>query len=51
MVAANQKKRAITALVIFSIVVLAVLTITCLLTHCYQVRKHCEWCWAPSASM
>lgn len=51
MVASNQEKRAITALVIFSIVVLAVLTIACVLTHCYQVRKHCEWCWAPSASM
>ncbi|XP_038962998.1 protransforming growth factor alpha isoform X1 [Rattus norvegicus] len=43
-VAASQKKQAITALVVVSIVALAVLIITCVLIHCCQVRKHCEWC-------
>uniref|UniRef100_A0A673SW66 Transforming growth factor alpha n=1 Tax=Suricata suricatta TaxID=37032 RepID=A0A673SW66_SURSU len=45
-VAASQKKQAITALVVVSIVALAVLIITCVLIHCCQVRKHCEWCQA-----
>ncbi|MBZ3876711.1 Protransforming growth factor alpha [Sciurus carolinensis] len=43
-VAASQKKQAITALVVVSIVALAVLIIACVLIHCCQVRKHCEWC-------
>ncbi|KAL6086123.1 hypothetical protein STEG23_002160, partial [Scotinomys teguina] len=43
-VAASQKKQAITALVVVSIVALAVLIITCVLIHCCHVRKHCEWC-------
>ncbi|XP_060024936.1 protransforming growth factor alpha [Lagenorhynchus albirostris] len=43
-VAASQKKQAITALVVVSIVALTVLIITCVLIHCCQVRKHCEWC-------
>uniref|UniRef100_A0A4W2IPD0 Transforming growth factor alpha n=1 Tax=Bos indicus x Bos taurus TaxID=30522 RepID=A0A4W2IPD0_BOBOX len=43
-VAASQKKQAITALVVVSIVALAVLIITCVLIHCCEVRKHCEWC-------
>ncbi|XP_057598972.1 protransforming growth factor alpha isoform X3 [Hippopotamus amphibius kiboko] len=51
-VAASQKKQAITALVVVSIVALAVLIITCVLIQprslylcsCCQVRKHCEWC-------
>lgn len=43
-VAASQKKQAITALVVVSIVALAGLIITCVLIHCCQVRKHCEWC-------
>uniref|UniRef100_A0A7N9CY70 EGF-like domain-containing protein n=2 Tax=Catarrhini TaxID=9526 RepID=A0A7N9CY70_MACFA len=43
-VAASQKKQAITALVVVSIVALAVLIITCVLIHCCQVRKRCEWC-------
>ncbi|XP_029334077.1 protransforming growth factor alpha [Mus caroli] len=43
-VAASQKKQAITALVVVSIVALAVLIITCVLIHCCQLRKHCEWC-------
>ncbi|XP_012877921.1 PREDICTED: protransforming growth factor alpha [Dipodomys ordii] len=43
-VAASQKKQAITALVVVSIVALAVLIITCVLIHCCQVRKHCDWC-------
>ncbi|CAH7488188.1 Tgfa [Phodopus roborovskii] len=43
-VAASQKKQAITALVAVSIVALAVLIITCVLIHCCHVRKHCEWC-------
>uniref|UniRef100_H0WV41 Transforming growth factor alpha n=1 Tax=Otolemur garnettii TaxID=30611 RepID=H0WV41_OTOGA len=43
-VAASQKKQAITALVVVSIVALAVLIISCVLIHCCQVRKHCEWC-------
>uniref|UniRef100_A0A2K6S3J5 Transforming growth factor alpha n=1 Tax=Saimiri boliviensis boliviensis TaxID=39432 RepID=A0A2K6S3J5_SAIBB len=43
-VAASQKKQAITALVVVSMVALAVLIITCVLIHCCQVRKHCEWC-------
>ncbi|XP_053056704.1 protransforming growth factor alpha isoform X2 [Acinonyx jubatus] len=45
-VAASQKKQAITALVVVSIVALAVLIIACVLIHCCQVRKHCEWCQA-----
>uniref|UniRef100_A0A9L0SZL4 Transforming growth factor alpha n=1 Tax=Equus caballus TaxID=9796 RepID=A0A9L0SZL4_HORSE len=43
-VAASQKKQAITALVVVSVVALAVLIIACVLIHCCQVRKHCEWC-------
>ncbi|XP_024612158.1 protransforming growth factor alpha isoform X3 [Neophocaena asiaeorientalis asiaeorientalis] len=43
-VAASQKKQAITALVVVSVVALTVLIITCVLIHCCQVRKHCEWC-------
>ncbi|XP_023588626.1 protransforming growth factor alpha isoform X1 [Trichechus manatus latirostris] len=43
-VAASQKKQAITALVVVSIVALGILIITCVLIHCCQVRKHCEWC-------
>ncbi|XP_036118610.1 protransforming growth factor alpha isoform X1 [Molossus molossus] len=43
-VAASQKKQAITALVVVSVVALAGLIITCVLIHCCQVRKHCEWC-------
>ncbi|XP_006909571.1 protransforming growth factor alpha isoform X1 [Pteropus alecto] len=43
-VASSQKKQAITALVVVSIVALAGLIITCVLIHCCQVRKHCEWC-------
>ncbi|XP_064125136.1 protransforming growth factor alpha [Loxodonta africana] len=43
-VAASQKKQAITALVVVSIVALGILIITCVLIHCCEVRKHCEWC-------
>lgn len=43
-VAASQKKQAITALVVVSIVALAVLIVTCVLIHCCHIRKHCEWC-------
>ncbi|XP_059515480.1 protransforming growth factor alpha isoform X1 [Myotis daubentonii] len=43
-VAASQKKQAITALVVVSVVALAGLIITCVLIHCCQVRKYCEWC-------
>ncbi|XP_006882436.1 PREDICTED: protransforming growth factor alpha [Elephantulus edwardii] len=43
-VAASQKKQAITALVVVSVVALAGLIITCVLIHCCQVRKHCKWC-------
>nr|XP_045009565.1 protransforming growth factor alpha [Jaculus jaculus] len=43
-VAASQKKQAITALVVVSIVALAALIITCVLIHCCQLRKHCVWC-------
>ncbi|XP_037662538.1 protransforming growth factor alpha [Choloepus didactylus] len=43
-VAASQKKQAITALVVVSVVALAVLIIACVLIHCCQVRKHCERC-------
>ncbi|XP_043845213.1 protransforming growth factor alpha isoform X3 [Dromiciops gliroides] len=43
-VAANQKKQTITALVVVSIVALVVLIGVCVLIHCCRIRKPCEWC-------
>uniref|UniRef100_A0A674IH30 Transforming growth factor alpha n=1 Tax=Terrapene triunguis TaxID=2587831 RepID=A0A674IH30_9SAUR len=43
-VAANQKKQTITALVVVSVVASVVLIVACVLIHCCQIRKHCEWC-------
>ncbi|KYO44137.1 protransforming growth factor alpha [Alligator mississippiensis] len=43
-VAANQKKQTITALVVVSVVASVVLIVVCVLIHCCRVRKHCEWC-------
>ncbi|XP_045150019.1 protransforming growth factor alpha [Echinops telfairi] len=45
-VAASQKKQAITALVVVSLVALAVIRHRLCLCSCCQVRKHCEWCHA-----
>uniref|UniRef100_A0A8C3F845 Transforming growth factor alpha n=1 Tax=Chrysemys picta bellii TaxID=8478 RepID=A0A8C3F845_CHRPI len=43
-VAANQKKQTITALVVVSVVASVILIVACVLIHCCQIRKHCEWC-------
>uniref|UniRef100_K7G2F7 Transforming growth factor alpha n=1 Tax=Pelodiscus sinensis TaxID=13735 RepID=K7G2F7_PELSI len=43
-VAANQKKQTITALVVVSVVASVVLIVACVLIHCCRIRKHCEWC-------
>ncbi|XP_074837781.1 protransforming growth factor alpha [Carettochelys insculpta] len=43
-VAANQKKQTITALVVVSVVASVVLIAACVLIHCCRIRKHCEWC-------
>ncbi|KAM9068209.1 protransforming growth factor alpha isoform 2-T2 [Sarcophilus harrisii] len=43
-VAANQKKQTITALVVVSIVALVVLIGICVLIHCCRIRRPCEWC-------
>ncbi|XP_062452863.1 protransforming growth factor alpha [Rhea pennata] len=43
-VAANQKKQTITALVVVSVVASVVLIVVCVLIHCCRVRKRCEWC-------
>uniref|UniRef100_A0A8C6ZI41 Transforming growth factor alpha n=1 Tax=Nothoprocta perdicaria TaxID=30464 RepID=A0A8C6ZI41_NOTPE len=43
-VAANQKKQTITALVVVSVVASAVLIAVCVLIHCCRLRKPCEWC-------
>ncbi|NP_001088773.1 transforming growth factor alpha L homeolog precursor [Xenopus laevis] len=43
-VAANNKKQTITALVVVSIVATAVLIGTCMLIHCCRIRKQCQWC-------
>ncbi|XP_065515329.1 protransforming growth factor alpha isoform X3 [Lathamus discolor] len=46
-VAANQKKQTITALVVVSVVASALLIGVCVLIHCCRLRKHCQWCRAP----
>ncbi|XP_077325578.1 protransforming growth factor alpha [Lithobates pipiens] len=43
-VAANQKKQTITALVVVSVVATALLIVACILMHCCSWRKQCEWC-------
>ncbi|XP_063301655.1 protransforming growth factor alpha isoform X2 [Pelobates fuscus] len=43
-VAENQKKQTITALVVVSVVATAVLVLACVLIHCCRFRKQCEWC-------
>ncbi|KAM4675575.1 protransforming growth factor alpha [Discoglossus pictus] len=43
-VAANQKQQTITALVVVSVVATAVLIGACVLIHCCNLRKSCEWC-------
>ncbi|CAH2274718.1 protransforming growth factor alpha isoform X1 [Pelobates cultripes] len=43
-VAENQKKQTITALVVVSVVATAVLVLACVLIHCCRLRKQCEWC-------
>nr|XP_056716073.1 protransforming growth factor alpha [Euleptes europaea] len=43
-VAANQKKQTITALVVVSVVASAVLIMVCVLIHCCRIKKRCEWC-------
>uniref|UniRef100_A0A8C5M1D7 Transforming growth factor alpha n=1 Tax=Leptobrachium leishanense TaxID=445787 RepID=A0A8C5M1D7_9ANUR len=43
-VAANQKKQTITALVVVSVVATALLVLSCVLIHCCRWRKQCEWC-------
>ncbi|XP_068131029.1 protransforming growth factor alpha [Hyperolius riggenbachi] len=43
-VAANQKKQTITALVVVSVLATALLIVVCVLMHCCSWRKHCEWC-------
>ncbi|XP_068277668.1 protransforming growth factor alpha isoform X1 [Nyctibius grandis] len=46
-VAANQKKQTITALVVVSVVASALLVGVCMLIHCCRLRKRCRWCQAP----
>ncbi|XP_063788153.1 protransforming growth factor alpha [Pseudophryne corroboree] len=43
-VAANQKKQTITALVAVSVAATALLIVVCILMHCCRWRKQCEWC-------
>ncbi|XP_075457442.1 protransforming growth factor alpha [Ascaphus truei] len=43
-VAANQKKQTITALVVVSLIASAILVVACVLIHCCRLRKQCEWC-------
>uniref|UniRef100_A0A663ELN0 Transforming growth factor alpha n=1 Tax=Aquila chrysaetos chrysaetos TaxID=223781 RepID=A0A663ELN0_AQUCH len=46
-VAANQKKQTITALVVVSVVASVLLIGVCVLIHCCRLRKRCRWCRAP----
>ncbi|XP_054031177.1 protransforming growth factor alpha isoform X3 [Dryobates pubescens] len=46
-VAANQKKQTITALVVVSVVASVLLIGVCVLIHCCRLRKRCQWCRAP----
>uniref|UniRef100_A0A670J470 Transforming growth factor alpha n=1 Tax=Podarcis muralis TaxID=64176 RepID=A0A670J470_PODMU len=43
-VAANQTKQTITALVVVSVIASVALIMVCVLIHCCRIRKHCEWC-------
>uniref|UniRef100_A0A8C8AFU8 Transforming growth factor alpha n=1 Tax=Otus sunia TaxID=257818 RepID=A0A8C8AFU8_9STRI len=43
-VAANQKKQTITALVVVSVVASVLLIGVCVLIHCCRLRKRCPWC-------
>ncbi|XP_075580244.1 protransforming growth factor alpha [Pelecanus crispus] len=49
-VAANQKKQTITALVVVSVVASVLLIGVCVLIHCCRLRKRCQWCRAPVGS-
>ncbi|XP_030320026.1 protransforming growth factor alpha [Calypte anna] len=46
-VAANQKKQTITALLVVSVVASALLIGACVLIHCCRLRTRCRWCRAP----
>ncbi|XP_052558288.1 protransforming growth factor alpha isoform X1 [Tympanuchus pallidicinctus] len=46
-VAANQKKQTITALLVVAVVASAVLIAACVLIHCCRLRKRCGCCRVP----
>uniref|UniRef100_A0A8V0Z7D7 Transforming growth factor alpha n=1 Tax=Gallus gallus TaxID=9031 RepID=A0A8V0Z7D7_CHICK len=46
-VAANQKKQTITALLVVAVVASAVLIAACVLVHCCRMRKRCGCCRVP----
>ncbi|XP_032304772.1 protransforming growth factor alpha isoform X2 [Coturnix japonica] len=46
-VAANQKKQTITALLVVAVVASAVLIAACVLVHCCRLRKRCGCCRVP----
>ncbi|NXP12410.1 TGFA factor, partial [Thinocorus orbignyianus] len=48
-VAANQKKQTITALLVVAVVASVLLIGLCVLIHCCRLRKPCRWCRTPVA--
>ncbi|NWT49308.1 TGFA factor, partial [Chroicocephalus maculipennis] len=46
-VAANQKKQTITALLVVAVVASVLLIGVCVLIHCCRLRKRCQWCRTP----
>ncbi|XP_071435178.1 protransforming growth factor alpha isoform X1 [Pithys albifrons albifrons] len=46
-VAANQKKQTITALLVVAVVASVLLISVCVLIHCCRLRKRCPWCREP----